>query len=161
MTIHCILNGEEVEFNANADERLITILRETFPLSGAKCGCLTGNCGACSVIFNHKVVKACLITAFQVRDSKLITIEGFAHTDEYKDIVQGFARAGARNCGFCDAGKILTVEALLAQNPHPSRLNILTGFNGIRCRCTEPDSLIEGVLVAASIRQLRLYGRAA
>lgn len=160
MTIHCILNGEEVTFNANVNERLINILRETFPLTGAKCGCLAGNCGACSIIFNHKVVKACLIPAFQVRGSKLITIEGFAHTDEYRDIVQGFARAGVQNCGYCDAGKILTVETLLVQNPHPSRLDILTGFNGIRCRCTEPDSLIEGVLIAASIRQLRLYGRA-
>jgi carbon-monoxide dehydrogenase small subunit len=160
MTIHCTLNGEEVTFNANADERLITILRETFSLTNAKCGCLTGNCGACSVIFNHKVVKACLIPAFQVRGNQLTTIEGFAHTDEYQDIVQGFADAGARNCGYCDAGKILTVETLLAQNPHPSRLDILAGFNGIRCRCTEPDSLIEGVLAAASIRQRRLYGRA-
>jgi carbon-monoxide dehydrogenase small subunit len=160
MTIYCNVNGEEVSFAANANERLITLLRERFQLTGAKCGCLTGNCGACSVIFNHAVVKACLITAFQARGSGIITIEGFAHTDEYRDIVQGFARAGVRNCGFCAAGKILTAEILLARDPHPSTAAILNSFNGTRCRCTEPESLVEGVRAAASIRRVRLYGRA-
>jgi carbon-monoxide dehydrogenase small subunit len=146
-------------FDANADTRLVTILRENFALTGAKRGCLAGICGACSVIFNGDVVKACLIPAFRARGGEIVTIEGFADTGEYQDICQGFERAGVQNCGYCDAGKILTVETLLVKNPHPSRADILSGFNGIRCRCTEPDSLIEGVLVAASIRQRRLYGR--
>jgi carbon-monoxide dehydrogenase small subunit len=147
-------------FDINADTRLITILRDTFLLSGAKCGCLAGICGACSIIFNGSVVKACLIPAFRVRGGELITIEGFALTDEYQDICQGFTQAGVHNCGYCDAGKILTVETLLMKNLYPTRLDILASFNGIRCRCSEPDSLIEGVMAAASLRQRRLYGRA-
>jgi carbon-monoxide dehydrogenase small subunit len=111
------------------------------------------------VIFNGKVVPSCLIPAFRIRNSEIITIEGFSQNDEYQDILEGFLRAGVENCGYCDAGKILAVETLLERNLRPSREEILAAFNGIKCRCTEPESLIEGVLAAVEIRQRRLYGR--
>jgi carbon-monoxide dehydrogenase small subunit len=161
MTIAFILNGEDVVIRTEADRRLIDILRGTFQLLGAKTGCLTGNCGACSIIFNGKVTQACLIPAFRVRGSEIITIEGFSQTDEYQDIVMGFSRAGVENCGYCDTGKILITEALLGRNSRPNRESILRTFNGIKCRCTDPETLVEGVLAVADIRQRRLYGRSA
>jgi carbon-monoxide dehydrogenase small subunit len=161
MTINFILNGEDVVVRSEANVRLLDILRDTFKLLGTKAGCLSGNCGVCSVIFNGVVTSSCLVPAFRVRGSEIITIEGFSQTDEYQDIAAGFSRAGVEFCGFCDTGKILSAEALLEQSPRPSRSEILAAFRGIKCRCTEPESLVEGVLATADIRQRRLYGRTA
>jgi carbon-monoxide dehydrogenase small subunit len=159
MTIGFILNGEDVVVRTEAETRLIDILRGTFGLLGAKAGCLSGSCGACSVIFNGAVSPACLIPAFRIRGSEIITIEGFSQTDEYQDIARGFSTAGVVSCGFCDTGKILAVEALLSRKSRPGREEILAAFDGIRCRCTEPESLTAGVMAVVEIRQRRLYGR--
>ncbi|MDR0376959.1 MAG: 2Fe-2S iron-sulfur cluster binding domain-containing protein [Spirochaetaceae bacterium] len=161
MTINFILNGEDVMSYSDADARLLDILRRSFNLLGAKAGCLSGRCGACLVILNNKVVPSCLVPAFRVRNSEIITIEGFSQTDEYQDVVAGFSQAGAEWCGYCDSGKILAAGVLLERIPRPSREDILAAFTGIRCRCTEPESLIGGVLAAADIRHRRLYGRGA
>lgn len=161
MTIEFILNEQEVITQADANTRLIDILRETFHLLEAKAGCLIGICGACSIIFNGKIIKSCLIPVFQAQGSKIITMEGFAQTDGYQDILKGFEKAGVENCGYCETGKILMVEAILVKNRQPTRNEILLGFGGVRCRCTEPESLVEAVLAAADIRQRRIYGRTA
>lgn len=160
MTIEFILNGEDVVVQTSLDRRLIDILRDNFHLLGAKAGCRVGRCGSCSVILNGKVVPSCLVSAFRVRGGEVITLEGFALTDEYQDIVSGFSRAGVENCGYCDAGKILATEMLLEQNPRPSKEEALSAFSGVLCRCTVPRLLVDGVLAAAEIRQRRLYGRA-
>ncbi|MDR0410495.1 MAG: 2Fe-2S iron-sulfur cluster binding domain-containing protein [Treponema sp.] len=159
MTIGFILNGEDVSVRVDADIRLIDILRKNFPVTGAKAGCLSGRCGACVVIFNGMVTKSCLVPAFRVHGSEIITIEGFSQDDEYQDIIQGFEQAGVEMCGYCDAGKVLAVEALLSRNPRPCRQDILVGFKGIKCRCTEPESLVNGVLASMDLRQRRRYGR--
>lgn len=162
MTLEFMLNGETVMTEANAGTRLIDILRgPPFSLIGAKAGCLIGVCGACSVIYNGKVIKACLIPAFRVPGSDIITIEGFSKTDEYQDILNGFEKAGVIPCGYCNTGKILMVQAILAKNRQPTRNDILPKLRGIRCRCTEPERLIEAVLASADIRQRRIYGRTA
>jgi carbon-monoxide dehydrogenase small subunit len=161
MTIGFILNGEDVVVRTEADMRLISILRGHFGLLGAKSGCLVGKCGACSVIFNGEVIKSCFIPAFRVRGSEVITIEGFSQTDEYQDIITGFLQARLETCEFCKTGKILTTAALLERKSQPSREEILLGFDGIRCRCTDPESLVEAVGAVAEIRQRRLYGRSA
>ena len=113
------------------------------------------------MIFNGDIVKSCLIPAFRIQGSEIITIEGFSQTDEYHDIVQGLMEGGTDTCTYCDTGKILTIEALLSKNPQPSPKDILTAFRGIKCRCTEPESLVQGVLAVAETRQRRLYGRRA
>jgi carbon-monoxide dehydrogenase small subunit len=159
VTISFILNGEDVIVNAEAGERLIHILRGKFGLLGAKAGCLTGKCGACSVLFNGQVSPACLIPAFKIRGSEIITIEGFSQTYEYQEIMTGFTQANIKNCGYCEAGKILCTEALLEQIPNPSKEEILMGFNGIKCRCTNSGKLVEAVNIIADLRQRREYGR--
>jgi carbon-monoxide dehydrogenase small subunit len=161
MTIGFILNGEDVVVRSNAEIRLIDILRGSFGLLEAKSSCLAGKCGACSVIFNGSVTQACLIPAFRIRGSEIITIEGFSQTDGYQDIITGFTQAGMENCGYCRNGKILTAEAILGRKERPGREEILSGFSGIKCRCTDPDALVEALTIAAELRQRRLYGRSA
>ena len=159
MTIGFILNGEDVIVRTNAETRLVDIIRNTFNLPGTKNGCTIGLCGDCIVIFNGEAVKSCLIPAFKIRDSEIITIEGFSLTDEYQDIIQGFSDAGVDNCGCCNTGKILSAEALLIKNSKPTREEIMAAFFGIKCRCTEPESLVQGIFAAAERRRQRLYGR--
>ncbi|MDR2793658.1 MAG: aldehyde oxidoreductase [Treponema sp.] len=159
MTIGFILNGEDVAVRVDANIRLIDILRRNFSLIGAKAGCLCGRCGACSIIFNGVVVKSCLIPAFCVHESEIITIEGFEQDAGYEDIIAGFSQAYVETCGYCKTGKILAVEALLSKNPRPSRREILLGFQGLKCRCTEHEALINAVSITADRRQKRLYGR--
>ena len=159
MTIGFILNGEDVTADTDAASRLVDILRNTFNLSGTKMSCCCGNCGACSVIFNGYVAKACLIPAFKIREREVITIEGFSQTDEYQDIIRAFTEAEVESCGFCTTGKILTTEVLLNRNLRPSREEILAGFDGIRCRCTDPEGLVHMVMAAIEHRRKRIYGR--
>jgi len=159
MTIGFILNGEDVIVRTNAETRLVDIIRNTFNLTGTKFGCNMGICGDCMVILNGEIVKSCLIPAFKIRDSEIITIEGFSQTDEYQDIIRGFSEAGVENCGCCNTGKILSAEALLSKNSEPTNDEILAAFFGIKCRCTEPESLVQGILAVAECRRNRLYGR--
>jgi len=160
MTINFILNGEDVVFQGEMGVRLIDILRENFGLFGAKPGCLTGQCGACSVLFNGQVSPACMIPAFKIRGSEIITIEGFSQTNEYLEIMSAFADVHLGNCGYCEAGKILCTEALLEKFPSPTKEDILFGFSGIKCRCTNPERLVKAVNAAAAVRQRKQYGRA-
>jgi len=159
MTIGFILNGEDVVAHTSAAMRLVDILRDAFNLTGTKAGCYTGNCGACSVIFNGDVVKACLVPAFKAINSEIITIEGFSQTDEYQDIIRAFDEAGIESCGFCDAAKTLVMETILNRNLQPSREEILAAFHGIRCRCTDPEGLVRVLTTANEYRRRRLYGR--
>jgi carbon-monoxide dehydrogenase small subunit len=158
MTTNFILNGEDVIIRGEANVRLIDILRKDFGLFGAKSGCLTGQCGACSVLYNGQVSLACLIPAFRIRGSEIITIEGFSQTIEYQEIIEGFISANLGNCGYCEAGKILCTEALLDRTPSPDREEILMGFSGIKCRCTNVERLIQAVNIIALTRQRRIYG---
>jgi len=159
MTIRFILNGLDVEINTEANRRLINILREQFVCTAAKCGCLSGRCGACSVLINDTITPSCLVPAFRIQESEIITLEGFSQEEEYQDIVNGFAKAGVENCGYCDAGKILGAELLLRQTLQPSKKDFSAAFRGIRCRCTDAESLYQGILAAGELRQRRMYGR--
>jgi len=158
MTMGFILNGEDVTVDCNPESAIVNILRDNFKLLGAKAGCNIGACGTCLIIFNQDVVKSCLIPAFKIRGCEIITIEGFSQTIDYQDIVQGFSEAGLEDCGFCNTGRILAAEALLSRNKEPTKEEILSAFNGIRCRCMEPDLLVQGVLAASEYRRRRLYG---
>jgi carbon-monoxide dehydrogenase small subunit len=140
--------------------RLIDILRNNFGLFGAKPGCLSGQCGACTVIYNGNVSPACLIPAFRTRGSEIITIEGYSQTYEYQEIIEGFKLANLENCGYCEAGKILCTGTLLERNNNPARQEIIKNFSGIKCRCTDNEKLVDAVNMIINIRKKRLYGRA-
>jgi len=158
MTINFILNGDDVIARCDAGLRLIDILRGQFGLLNAKAGCLTGQCGCCSVLFNGLVSPACLIPAFKIKGCEIITIEGFTQTIEYDEIMKGFINAHMGNCGYCEAGKVLCTEALLSQIGNPSKDEILKGFSGIRCRCTNAERLVKAVNIIADLRRKRLDG---
>ena len=160
MNINFILNGDDVNIQCEAGIRLIDILRRNFGLVEAKSGCLTGQCGACSVFFNGQLSPACLIPAFKIRGSEIVTIEGFSNTIEYDEIISGFQHSHLGSCRYCESGKILCTEALLDKNPSPSREEILMGFSGIKCRCTSAERLVRAVSIVAGIRQRRLLGSA-
>jgi aerobic carbon-monoxide dehydrogenase small subunit len=157
MTINFILNGEDVVFNAEPGVRLIDILRGTFGLFGSKPSCLSGQCGACTVIINGQVSPACLIPAFKIQGSEVITIEGFSQTVEYQEITDAFVQEHLGNCGYCEAGKVLCAEALLEHIPNPTKEEILAGFSGIKCRCTNAERLVKVVNNIAEARKQRLY----
>jgi carbon-monoxide dehydrogenase small subunit len=159
MTIGFILNGEDVVVRCEAGVRLIDILRGQFGLLGAKSGCLIGQCGACTVIFNGQVSFACLIPALKIRGCEIITIEGFCQTDEYQEILSGYRQVHLGNCSYCESGKVLCTETLLERIPSPTKDEILLGFSGIKCRCTNVEKLVEAVNIVADIRRRRLYGR--
>ena len=159
MIIEFTLNDKSTVVEINAQTRLIDILRSECGLTGAKLGCLSGVCGACIVLYNGEAVKSCLIPAFRVKGASIVTIECFSETDDYCDIVAGFTSTGMDGGLYCRTGKILTIESLLAKNSRPSRHEILSGFDGIKCRCTEPESLVDTVMAVIAIRQRRLYGR--
>ncbi|MDR1787062.1 MAG: 2Fe-2S iron-sulfur cluster binding domain-containing protein [Treponema sp.] len=159
MTVNFILNGDDIVVRTAPERRLIDILRDDFGLLAAKPGCRAGLCGACTVFLDGHLVNACLVPAFRLGGREVITLEGFSQTDEYTDIAHGFSQSGLDTCGFCDAGKILSAEALLARNLRPSKEEALAAFRGVRCACTDPDSLAAAVLAAADIRRRRLYGR--
>lgn len=159
MKLEFILNGEDEVVNSAAEARLVDILRNDFKLLGTKAGCHTGICSSCSIIFNGNVVKSCLIPAFKINGGEIITIEGFSQTDEYKDIVLGFSEAGLENCGYCSTAKILATQALLGRNHRPAKEEIPSAFYGIRCRCTDPEELVRGVMTVIEYRRLKLYVR--
>jgi aerobic carbon-monoxide dehydrogenase small subunit len=161
MTINFILNGEDVVFNAEPGVRLIDILRGTFGLFRAKPGCLSGQCGACTVIINGQVSPSCLIPAFKILGSEVITIEGFSQTVEYQEITDAFMQEHLGNCGYCEAGKVLCTEALLEHIPNPTKEEILAGFSGIKCRCTNAERLVKVVNTIAEMRKKRLNESAA
>jgi len=161
MTIGFVLNGKEVSVQTDEQTRLVDVLRSDFRLHGTKAGCCCGNCGACSIILNGEVVKSCLVPVFKIRDHEVTTIEAFSQTGKYQDIISAFREAGVESCGFCDTGKILSAEALLGRNPKPLKDEILAAYSGIRCRCTDPETLVRGVISAGEYRRRRLYGRSA
>jgi len=160
MTLSFILNGEDVSIRVRTVDRLSDVLRGGFGLLGVQSDCRSGRCGRCLVFLDGRLVPSCLVPAFRARGSEVVTIEGFALTDEYQDIVEGFEAAGVETCGFCEAGKIMATAALLERHSRPGAGEILEQLSSAPCRCTDPESLVRAVQAAADRRARRLYRRA-
>jgi carbon-monoxide dehydrogenase small subunit len=156
MNIHFTLNGEQTEIVADPAELLVDLLRLKLNARGARPGCLQGQCGSCTVLFNGSLAPSCLIPAFKVLGAEIVTIEGLMQTRGYQDIERGFARAGAQPCRFCAAGKFLSIHALLRDVPSPGKQDIRDALAGVWCRCTTYGRLIEAVEYAAGNRERRL-----
>jgi len=151
IVISTVINGEETEFLADERDSLLDALRERIGLTGAKEGCNNGNCGACSVILDGRLVNSCCVMAAEVEGSEVTTIEGIASTDGLHPLQQAFLEEAALQCGICTPGFIVASKALLDKNPHPTEHEARFWLAGNLCRCTGYDKIIRAVLKAADM----------
>ena len=144
------INGDPVEFICDPDEPLLDVLRNRLHLTGAKEGCGTGDCGACSVTVNGRLVCSCLVLGAEVQDAQITTIEGMAHGDQLHPLQRAFIDGAAFQCGICTPGILVAAKALLAKNATPTDEEIRYWLAGNLCRCTGYDKIIAAVQVAAA-----------
>lgn len=143
------VNGKRVEFEGNPMTRLIDILRDDLGLTGVKEGCGEGECGACSIIKDGKLVTSCIIPVGAADGSEIITIEGIKDTPKGICITEAFRDGGAVQCGFCIPGMVMAAYALLEENHHPTEEDIRMAISGNICRCTGYDLIVSSVQLAA------------
>lgn len=159
MKIQFTLNEKPVSANVNEDTLLLSLLRETFGMTGTKQSCEIGECGACSVILDNQLVNSCLVLAVQVDGRKVTTIEGIRAEDGGpNDLQQNFIKYGAVQCGFCTPGMILAGETLLAETTHPTRDQIRLALSGNLCRCTGYQQIVDAIEATANERNQRMRG---
>lgn len=144
------VNGEAVEFLADAQESLLDALRNSLNLTGTKEGCGSGDCGACSVLVDGRLVCACLMMAAEAGGHEITTIEGIASSEKLHPIQQKFLENAALQCGFCTPGFIVATKALLDRNPDPTETEIRYWLAGNLCRCTGYDKIVRAVQDAAA-----------
>lgn len=149
MSVAFKLNGKSVVSAASEASRLLDVVRNEFQLTGAKCGCKEGECGACSVLLDGLLVNSCMVAIGALPGHEVTTIEGFRETARFKAINEAFAKTGAVQCGFCTPGMVLAAESLLNRNPHPTEAEARDGISGNLCRCTGYNAIVEGILLAA------------
>lgn len=143
------LNGKEVSIKADPLKRLIDVLRNDFNLNGVKEGCSEGECGACSILLNGKIVTSCIIPLGAVKGQEIYTIEGISQTEKGKVIIDAFADGGAVQCGFCIPGMVIATYCILESNSNPSEEEIRLGISGNICRCTGYDLIVKCIRLAA------------
>jgi aerobic-type carbon monoxide dehydrogenase small subunit (CoxS/CutS family) len=143
------LNGEPVEFLAQPGTTLLSALRDTLGLTAAKRGCGQGTCGTCTCHVDGDAVMSCLIPVETINGSSVKTLEGTTPPDALSPLQQAFLDGFATQCGFCTPGMIMAAEALLAENPNPTREDVVRAISGNVCRCTGYESIINAILKAA------------
>jgi carbon-monoxide dehydrogenase small subunit len=161
-TVHvtATINGERRDFLCEPRQSLLEVLRDTLGLTGAKEGCNNGNCGACNVIVEGRLVNACLVLAVEVEGSAILTIEGLGAPERLHPLQQKFLEHAALQCGVCTPGFIVSAKALLDVNPSPTEQEIRWWLAGNLCRCTGYQKIVEAVQdAAASLRPGALADR--
>lgn len=148
ITIQLTVNGERRAVETYPMARLLDVLREQLHLTGTKEGCGEGECGACTVILDDKIVNSCLIPIAQANGSSITTIEGVATNDRLHSVQQSFIEHGGAQCGICTPGMVLAAVDLLKRNATPSEADIRTGLAGNLCRCTGYMKIFESVVKA-------------
>ena len=143
------VNGEQVRMAVSPGAALLEVLRDELELTGTKYGCGEGECGACSVLLDGKVVNSCLVLALECEGSQVVTIEGLKADGRLHPVQQAFVDHGAIQCGFCTPGMIMAACALLEANPNPTESDVARGLEGNLCRCTGYRKIIDAVLAAA------------
>ncbi len=139
------VNGEIYQLEVDHRRTLLEVLRENLGLTGTKQGCDTGECGSCTVIVDGQAVLSCLTLAVACQGKKITTIEGLARAGEVHPLQKAFMEKGAVQCGFCTPGMILSLKALLDENPRPSEEQIKEALAGNLCRCTGYVKILEAV----------------
>ena len=148
-TIRVTINGRLYEEDVEPRILLSHFLRETVGLTGTHVGCVVGECGACSVLLDGKVVKSCLQFAVQVDGREITTIEGLAKDGELNPVQEAFVQNYAFQCGYCTPGMVLASVDLLSRNPDPSDTEIREGLEGNLCRCTGYQNIVTAVRSAS------------
>ena len=143
------LNGKRVVWTGAPAARLLDVLREEHRNTGVKCGCLEGECGACSVILDGMLANSCLVAMGRAAGSEVVTIEGYKKTQQFAALEKAFGSESAVQCGFCTPGMVLAAECLLRGNPHPTESEIRIGISGNLCRCTGYNAIVKAIALAA------------
>jgi carbon-monoxide dehydrogenase small subunit len=152
MVLEFTLNGEPTELLVQPYHTLLETIRENAGLTGAKEGCGTGDCGACTVHIDGKPVASCLVLAMQVRGKNVRTVEGLASDDgSLHPVQEAFVKHGVPQCGFCIPGMIMSASALLEENPAPTPEEIRLGIAGNLCRCTGYTKMVAAISEAAEV----------
>jgi carbon-monoxide dehydrogenase small subunit len=144
------INGDPVEFLCDPDQTLLDVLRDELQLTGSKEGCASGDCGACSVMLDNRLVCSCLVLAPEAEGKSVETIEGMAQGDALHPLQQKFLEHAALQCGICTPGFLIAAKALLDHNPDPTETEIRYWLAGNLCRCTGYDKIIRAVTDAAA-----------
>lgn len=144
------VNGEDVEFLCEPQQTLLEVLRDELQLTGTKEGCSSGDCGACSIIMDGRLVCSCLVLAPEAQGHEIETIEGLAREEELHPLQQKFLELEAVQCGMCTPGVLMASKALLDRNPDPTETEVRYALAGNLCRCTGYDKIVRAVLEAAA-----------
>ncbi len=144
------VNGDAVEFLCDPEQTLLDVLRDELELTGSKEGCASGDCGACSVMLDGRLVCACLVLGAEAEGRSVETIEGMATGDELHPLQQKFLEHAALQCGICTPGFLIAAKALLEKHPDPSETEVRYWLAGNLCRCTGYDKIVRAVLDAAT-----------
>lgn len=148
--VQTTINGDSTEFLCNADESLLDVLRDRLGMTGAKEGCGTGDCGACSVTVNGRLVCSCLVLGVETQGAEIETIEGMADGEVLHPLQRIFIEEAALQCGVCTPGILIAAKSLLEKNPDPTDTEIRYWLAGNLCRCTGYDKIIKAVQTAAA-----------
>jgi carbon-monoxide dehydrogenase small subunit len=144
------INGDPVSYLCDADETLLDVLRDRLGLTGSKEGCGTGDCGACSVVLDGRVVCSCLVLGAEAEGRDIGTVEGISGGDGLHPLQAKFLEFAGLQCGICTPGFLVAAKALLERNPDPTETEIRFGLAGNLCRCTGYDKIVRAVQSAAS-----------
>jgi carbon-monoxide dehydrogenase small subunit len=144
------INGQETEFLCEPRQSLLEALRDELRLTGAKEGCNNGNCGACNVLLDGRLVNSCLVMAAEVEGRSVQTVEGLATPEGLHPLQRTFLEGAALQCGICTPGFLVAAKALLDQEPNPTEHRVRHWLAGNLCRCTGYDKIIRAVLEAAA-----------
>ena len=145
------INGDPVEFLCDIEQTLLDVLRDELRLTGSKEGCASGDCGACSVTLDGRLVCACLVLAAEVEGQEVTTIEGMAVGDQLHPLQQKFLDHAALQCGVCTPGFLVAAKALLDRNSNPTETEVRYWLAGNLCRCTGYDKIVRAVLDTAAV----------
>jgi aerobic-type carbon monoxide dehydrogenase small subunit (CoxS/CutS family) len=148
-TIHVTVNGELIDYDVEARRLLVHFIRDDLSLTGTHVGCDTGNCGACTVLYNGVAAKSCMLLAVQADGATIETVEGLATDGELTALQQAFSDNHALQCGYCTPGMLMSAKHLLEQNPSPSEEEIRKGIQGNICRCTGYVNIVKAIQAVA------------
>ena len=153
MHVTTTINGEPTEFLCDPSQTVLDVLRDQLGMTGTKEGCGSGDCGACSITLDDRLLCSCLVLAAEAEGKKIETIEGMANGDQLHALQKKFIEFAALQCGICTPGFLIASRALLAKNPNPTETEIRFGLAGNLCRCTGYDKIVRAVMdVAADMR---------